>query len=75
MTDLVLHLGVVHRFLAPVIGDTAGRAASAARPDVEVAGTASDLALLLWRRADAARFEIRGDHALLDRYFVLVPPL
>jgi uncharacterized protein (TIGR03083 family) len=49
--------------------------------DVELTGTASDLMLFLWHRisADAAagagRFTVRGDASLLDRYFVLVPPV
>ncbi len=49
--------------------------------EVELTGTASDLMLFLWRRisADAAagagRFTVRGDASLLDRHFVLVPPV
>jgi uncharacterized protein (TIGR03083 family) len=49
--------------------------------DVELSGTASDLMLFLWQRisADAAagdgRLTVRGDVSLLDRYFVLVPPV
>jgi len=43
--------------------------------DVEVAGTASDLMLFLWQRVGAERLAVRGEAALLDRYFVLVPPL
>jgi uncharacterized protein (TIGR03083 family) len=41
---------------------------------VEIAGTASDLALFVWRRLPADRLDVTGDAALLDRYFTLVPP-
>ncbi|NUT11922.1 MAG: maleylpyruvate isomerase family mycothiol-dependent enzyme [Nonomuraea sp.] len=43
--------------------------------DVELAGTASDLLLYLWRRLPAERLDVRGDEAVLDRYFTLVPPV
>ncbi|MGI5164199.1 maleylpyruvate isomerase family mycothiol-dependent enzyme [Spirillospora sp. CA-253888] len=43
--------------------------------DVEVAGTASDLMLFLWNRVPADRLEVSGDRSVLDRYFVLVPPV
>ncbi len=43
--------------------------------DVEVAGTASDLALFLWQRIPADRLTVTGDRAVLDRYFTLVPPI
>ncbi|MEV4223969.1 maleylpyruvate isomerase family mycothiol-dependent enzyme [Nonomuraea sp. NPDC049725] len=43
--------------------------------DVELTGTASDLMLWLWQRVSADRLAVRGDRALLDRYFTLVPPL
>ncbi|MEV0614887.1 maleylpyruvate isomerase family mycothiol-dependent enzyme [Nonomuraea sp. NPDC050404] len=43
--------------------------------DIELSGTASDLMLFLWRRIPADRLGVRGDQALLDRYFVLVPPI
>jgi len=45
--------------------------------DVELYGTASDLMLFLWQRmpAGAGSLAVRGDASLLDRYFVLVPPL
>ncbi|SEG99184.1 TIGR03083 family protein [Nonomuraea solani] len=43
--------------------------------DVEAAGTASDLMLFLWHRLPADELDVRGDKALLDRYFVLVPPV
>ncbi|MEU1728139.1 maleylpyruvate isomerase N-terminal domain-containing protein [Actinomadura sp. ATCC 39365] len=42
---------------------------------VELAGTASDLLLHLWHRLPADRLDVRGDRALLDRYFTLVPPV
>lgn len=41
--------------------------------DVELAGTASDLALFLWHRIPAP--STTGDAALVDRYFELVPPV
>ncbi|MEU7135092.1 maleylpyruvate isomerase family mycothiol-dependent enzyme [Streptomyces sp. NPDC046261] len=44
--------------------------------DVELAGTASDLLLFLWQRLPADRLdEVKGDRDLLERYFVLVPPV
>jgi uncharacterized protein (TIGR03083 family) len=44
--------------------------------DVTLSGTASNLALFLWRRVPAAdRGEIDGDPATLDRYFTLAPPI
>jgi uncharacterized protein (TIGR03083 family) len=45
--------------------------------DVELYGTASDLMLFLWQRlaAGSGSLVAEGDTALLDRYFVLVPPL
>ncbi|MEV7441895.1 maleylpyruvate isomerase N-terminal domain-containing protein [Streptomyces sp. NPDC091204] len=44
--------------------------------DVEAAGTASDLALFLWRRLPAtAPRATAGDAALLPRWFTLVPPV
>ncbi|MFC9977617.1 hypothetical protein ACFVH6_42625 [Spirillospora sp. NPDC127200] len=46
----------------------------AARP-AEVAGTASDLMLFLWNRVPADRLEVSGDRSVLDRYFLLVPPV
>ncbi|WP_344580326.1 maleylpyruvate isomerase family mycothiol-dependent enzyme [Nonomuraea roseoviolacea] len=49
--------------------------ADAGPADVEVTGTASDLMLYLWRRIPEDRLEVRGDPRLLDRYFVLVPPV
>ncbi|WP_067817590.1 maleylpyruvate isomerase family mycothiol-dependent enzyme [Actinomadura kijaniata] len=43
--------------------------------DVEVVGSASDLALFLWGRVPAERMEVRGDPAALERYFALAPPV
>ena len=55
----------------------AGLAACDGPCDVELYGTASDLMLFLWQRAGpgTGSLAVRGDAALLDRYFVLVPPL
>lgn len=43
--------------------------------DVQISGTASDLALFLWQRDVTGRLEVRGDSSLLSRYYALVPPL
>ncbi|MGP3957365.1 maleylpyruvate isomerase family mycothiol-dependent enzyme [Nonomuraea sp. 3N208] len=43
--------------------------------DVELAGTASDLMLYLWQRIPAGDLDVQGDKDLIDRYFVLVPPI
>ncbi|MGW2865462.1 maleylpyruvate isomerase family mycothiol-dependent enzyme [Streptomyces sp. NPDC001205] len=43
--------------------------------DVELTAAASDLMLFLWHRIPADGLEVRGDGALLERYFKLVPPL
>lgn len=43
--------------------------------DVELTATASELMLFLWHRIPSEGLEIRGDAALLERYFKLVPPL
>ena len=43
--------------------------------DIQISGTASDLALFLWQRDVTGRLEVRGDSSLLSRYFALVPPL
>jgi uncharacterized protein (TIGR03083 family) len=43
--------------------------------DIQVSGTASDLALFLWQRAMTGELDVQGDPSLLSRYFVLVPPL
>ncbi|MEV6398672.1 maleylpyruvate isomerase N-terminal domain-containing protein [Streptomyces sp. NPDC051907] len=51
------------------------RDADAGAYDVELAGTASDLMLFLWRRIPADRLQVTGDRAVLDRYFTLVPPV
>ena len=43
--------------------------------DIQVSGTASDLALFLWQRAMTGQLDVQGETSLLSRYFVLVPPL
>ena len=42
--------------------------------DIQISGTASDLALFLWQRDVTGGLEVRGDLSLLSRYFALVPP-
>ena len=43
--------------------------------DIQISGSASDLALFLWQRPVTSKLEIQGDTSLLSRYFALVPPL
>ena len=43
--------------------------------DIQISGTASDLALFLWQRAVPGKLEVQGDASMLSRYFALVPPL
>lgn len=43
--------------------------------DVELTATASELMLFLWHRIPSDGLEVRGDAALLERYFKMVPPL
>lgn len=43
--------------------------------DVEASGTASDLALFLWRRLPPSALQVTGDAALLPYWFTLVPPI
>ncbi len=43
--------------------------------DIQLSGTASDLALFLWQRPAAGQLDVQGDRSLLSRYFVLVPPI
>lgn len=43
--------------------------------DVEISGTASDLALFLWQRDVTGALQVRGDSSMLSRYFALVPPI
>lgn len=45
------------------------------RADVTLEGPASDLFLFLWHRVPATSLQLRGDEALIERYFELVPPL
>ncbi|MGR4879667.1 maleylpyruvate isomerase family mycothiol-dependent enzyme [Streptomyces sp. LARHCF249] len=42
--------------------------------DVEAAGSASDLALFLWRRLPPDALRVTGDATLLPHWFTLVPP-
>ncbi|MFD7334471.1 maleylpyruvate isomerase family mycothiol-dependent enzyme [Streptomyces violascens] len=42
---------------------------------VELTAMASELMLFLWHRIPSDGLEVRGDAALLERYFKLVPPL
>ncbi|MEV0202578.1 maleylpyruvate isomerase family mycothiol-dependent enzyme [Nonomuraea sp. NPDC050691] len=61
---------------SPTGDDPVARESIGAGPaDVELAGTASDLMLHLWRRVPADRLEVRGDQEILERYFALVPPV
>jgi len=46
-----------------------------AKGDVAVRGTAEDLLLFLWHRPVVDRLEVLGDTTLLDRWFVLLPPM
>ncbi|MFF3087106.1 maleylpyruvate isomerase family mycothiol-dependent enzyme [Streptomyces nojiriensis] len=48
---------------------------STAPADVEASGTASDLALFLWRRLPPTALRVTGDAALLPYWFTLVPPV
>jgi len=43
--------------------------------DIEISGTASDLALFLWHGNVTGGLEVRGDSSLVSRYFTLVPPM
>jgi hypothetical protein len=43
--------------------------------NIQISGTASDLALFLWQRDVTASLDVRGDSSLLSRYFALVPPI
>lgn len=43
--------------------------------DIQVSGTASDLALFLWQRDVTGSLEVDGDSGLLGRYFALAPLL
>lgn len=42
--------------------------------DIQISGTASDLALFLWQRDLTGHLEVQGDSSLPNRYFALVPP-
>lgn len=41
-------------------------------PDAVLSGTAVDLLLRIWRRADGDRIRIAGDHAIIDRFRRLI---
>jgi hypothetical protein len=56
-------------------GDQVILSAADGNRDVEISGTASDLALFLWQRDVAGCLDVQGDSSLLGRYFELVPPL
>jgi uncharacterized protein (TIGR03083 family) len=56
-------------------GDPVLLGAHAEDYDVQMSGTASDLALFLWHRDVTGNLEVRGDSSLLSRYFTLVPPV
>jgi uncharacterized protein (TIGR03083 family) len=56
-------------------GDAVMLGAPGDQHDIQISGTASDLALFLWQRKVAGRLEVEGDASLLSGYFVLVPPL
>ena len=43
--------------------------------DIQISGTASDLALFLWHRDVTGSLEVQGDSSLLSRYFTFVPPM
>jgi uncharacterized protein (TIGR03083 family) len=43
--------------------------------DIQISGTASDLALFLWQRPVTGKLDIQGDASFLSRYFALMPPL
>ena len=44
------------------------------RPDIEISGRASDLALFLWNRPVNGQLDIQGNTRMLRRFFELVPP-
>ncbi len=56
-------------------GDSVLLGAPDGRYDIQISGTASDLALFLWQRPVTGKLDIHGDMSLISRYFALVPPL
>jgi hypothetical protein len=56
-------------------GDMVRLGAPGEQHDIQISGTASDLALFLWQRRVPGQLEVRGDSSRLGRYFVLVPPI
>jgi hypothetical protein len=55
-------------------GDEAVLGPVGTRPDIEIAGRISDLALFLWKRPVTGQLGILGNTRLIRRYFELVPP-
>jgi hypothetical protein len=56
-------------------GDTVALGRPGGPDGIRISGTASDLALFLWRQVVASELDVQGDRSLLDQYFALVPPL
>lgn len=56
-------------------GDQVRRADTEGSCDVELAGSASDLMLYQWQRVGQDALTVRGDRAVADRWFTLVPPV
>jgi len=56
-------------------GDAVLVGAPGGHHDIQISGTASDLALFLWQRAVPGKLDVQGDTSLIGRYFALVPPL
>lgn len=56
-------------------GDIVMLSAPDSHYDIQISGTASDLALFLWQRPVTANLGVHGDASLLSSYFALVPPL
>jgi hypothetical protein len=76
MTDLVLHLSMVHRSVARVVGERMQQPPACG--DRSWLGLAEEWAgWLLPGRAPrkTGRLDVRGESSLLERYFVLVPPI
>jgi uncharacterized protein (TIGR03083 family) len=56
-------------------GDAVLTGAPDGHADLQISGTASDLALFLWQRPVTSNLDVQGDRSFLNRYFVLVPPM
>jgi uncharacterized protein (TIGR03083 family) len=63
------------RWVVQFDGDAVLLGAPDGHYDIQISGTASDLALFLWQRPVTGKLDVRGDASLLNRYFALVPPL